>query len=133
VLGEVTPEVVQRLQSGVRLDDGPARFDSVADVGGEGANHWYRVTLREGRYREVRRIWEAVDVKVSRLKRIRFGPVTLGSTDRAGRWRDATPAERAALIALAGLPPETPPAARPGPGRARKGPWSAARPRKPGR
>jgi 23S rRNA pseudouridine2605 synthase len=133
VLGEVTAEALQRLQSGVQLDDGPARFDSVADLGGEGVNHWYRVTLREGRYREVRRMWEAVDVKVSRLKRIRFGPVTLGSSDRAGRWRDATPDERAALIALAGLPPETPPAARAAPARARKEPWAAGRPRKTGR
>ena len=133
VLGEVTPEVLQRLQSGVQLDDGPARFDSVADMGGEGVNHWYRVTLREGRYREVRRVWEAVNVKVSRLKRIRFGPVTLGSTDRAGHWRDATPDERAALIALPGLPPETPPAARSSPGRAARRPWASARPRKAGR
>jgi 23S rRNA pseudouridine2605 synthase len=132
VLGEVTPAVLQRLQSGVQLDDGPARFDSVAEMGGEGANHWYRVTLREGRYREVRRMWEAVDVRVSRLKRIRFGPVTLGSTDRAGRWRDATPEERAALVALARLPPETPPA-RSSPGRAPGRPWGAARPRKTGR
>ena len=133
VLGELTPEVLQRLQSGVQLDDGPARFDSVADMGGEGVNHWYRVTLHEGRYREVRRMWEAVDVRVSRLKRIRFGPVTLGSTDRAGRWRDATPDERAALVALAGLPPETPPAGRPAPGRAARKPWASARPRRPGR
>ena len=131
VLGEVTPAVLERLQSGVRLDDGPARFDSVADLGGEGANHWYRVTLREGRYREVRRMWDAVDVKVSRLKRIRFGPVTLGSTDRAGRWRDATAEERAALLALAGLPPEAPPPARAA-SRARQ-PWAAARPRKTSR
>ena len=131
VLGEVTPAVLERLQSGVRLDDGPARFDSVADLGGEGANHWYRVTLREGRYREVRRMWDAVEVKVSRLKRIRFGPVTLGSTDRAGRWRDATAEERAALLALAGLPPETPPPARAA-SRARQ-PWAAARPRKTSR
>ena len=133
VLGEVTPEVLQRLRSGVELDDGPARFDNVADMGGEGANHWYRVTLHEGRYREVRRMWEAVGVKVSRLKRVRFGPVTLGSTDRAGRWRDATAEERAALVALAGLPPETPPARRSAPGRAVTKPWASARPRRSGR
>lgn len=130
VLGEVTAQVLQRLQSGVELDDGPARFDSIADLGGEGANHWYRVTLHEGRYREVRRMWEAVGVKVSRLKRVRFGPVTLGSTDRAGRWRDATTDERAALVALAGLPPEGPPVGRSTPGRGARTPWAAARPRR---
>jgi 23S rRNA pseudouridine2605 synthase len=134
VLGEVTAEVLERLCSGVELDDGPARFDTVTDMGGEGANHWYRVTLHEGRYREVRRVWEAVGVKVSRLKRVRFGPVTLGSTDRAGRWREATPQERAALLALVGLPPETPaPASRPARGRVAAKPWASARPRKPGR
>ena len=113
VLGAVTPEVLQRLQAGVELDDGPARFAGITDLGGEGANHWYGVTLREGRYREVRRTWEAVGIQVSRLKRIRFGPVALTSTDRAGQWRDATTQERAALLVLAGLPPETPPAGRP--------------------
>jgi len=127
VLGTVTPEVLQRVQAGVQLDDGPARFDSVADLGGEGANHWYRVTLREGRYREVRRLWDAVGVTVSRLKRVRFGPVALGSTDRAGRWREATPQERAALLALAGLPPETPPRRRAAGGRAARPRASAPR------
>jgi len=127
VLGTVTPEVLQRVQAGVQLDDGPARFDSVTDLGGEGANHWYRVTLREGRYREVRRLWDAVGVTVSRLKRVRFGPVALGSTDRAGRWREATPQERAALLALAGLPPETPPRRRAAGGRAARPRASAPR------
>ncbi len=108
VLGSVSPEALERLRSGVELDDGPAKFDGIADLGGEGANHWYAVVLREGRYREVRRLWEAVDAKVSRLKRVRFGPVALTSRDRVGHVRDATVEERAALLALAGLPPETP-------------------------
>jgi 23S rRNA pseudouridine2605 synthase len=135
VLGAVTPETLQRLQQGVALEDGPARFDSIVDAGGEGANHWYRVTLKEGRYREVRRLWDAVGVKVSRLKRVRFGPVSLGSTDRAGRFRDATDVERRALLALAGLPPETPEPAprrgRPPPSRGRA-PYGASK-RSPGR
>jgi len=108
VLGIVGPETLDRLREGVALDDGPAKFDDIADLGGEGANHWYAVVLREGRYREVRRLWEAVDAKVSRLKRVRFGPVALTSRDRVGRVRDATAEERAALLALAGLPPEAP-------------------------
>ena len=108
VLGSVGPETLDRLREGVALDDGPAKFDDIADLGGEGANHWYAVVLREGRYREVRRLWEAVDAKVSRLKRVRFGPVALTSRDRVGRVRDATAEERAALLALAGLPPEAP-------------------------
>ncbi len=108
VLGPVSPEALERLRSGVELDDGPAKFDGIADLGGEGANHWYAVVLREGRYREVRRLWEAVDAKVSRLKRVRFGPVALTSRDRVGHVRDATAEERAGLLALAGLPPETP-------------------------
>ena len=118
VLGEVTPEALQQLQTGVELDDGPAHFADITDLGGEGANRWYGVTLREGRYREVRRMWEVVGAKVSRLKRVRFGPVALGTTDRVGRWRDATADERAALLALAGLPPETPPSTTPAKGRA---------------
>ncbi len=123
VLGGVAPATLDRLCEGVALDDGPARFDSIADLGGEGANHWYSVVLREGRYREVRRLWEAVDAKVSRLKRVRFGPVALTSRDRVGHVRDATAAERAALLELAGLPPEAP--ARP---TRRRAPGSRGRP-----
>jgi 23S rRNA pseudouridine2605 synthase len=123
VLGSVAPATLDRLCEGVALDDGPARFDSIADLGGEGANHWYSVVLREGRYREVRRLWEAVDAKVSRLKRVRFGPVALTSRDRVGHVRDATAAERAALLELAGLPPEAP--ARPA---RRRAPGSRGRP-----
>ncbi len=123
VLGSVAPATLDRLCEGVALDDGPARFDSIADLGGEGANHWYSVVLREGRYREVRRLWEAVDAKVSRLKRVRFGPVALTSRDRVGHVRDATAAERAALLELAGLPPEAP--ARP---TRRRAPGSRGRP-----
>ncbi len=77
VLGKVQADTLQRLCDGIELDDGVARFDTITDAGGEGANHWYHVTLKEGRNREVRRLWEAAGLKVSRLIRVRYGSVTL--------------------------------------------------------
>ncbi|WP_020557964.1 23S rRNA pseudouridine(2605) synthase RluB [Thiofilum flexile] len=84
VLGEVTPEMIQQLETGVELEDGQAKFDSVKEAGGEGANHWYHVILREGRNREVRRLWEAIDVTVSRLIRVRYGVISLPRYLRQG-------------------------------------------------
>ena len=78
VLGEATAEKLQQLQQGVMLEDGMAHFDRILDSGGEGANHWFHVTLKEGRNREVRRLWEAVGLKVNRLIRIRYGNIELG-------------------------------------------------------
>lgn len=88
VLGEVTPSMIERLKQGVTLEDGNARFDDVVDAGGTGANHWYHVVLREGRNREVRRMWEAVGATVSRLIRVRYGPVALPRLLPMGRCRD---------------------------------------------
>lgn len=77
ILGRIDEETKARLLEGVELEDGLARFNSLEDVGGDGANHWYRVTLSEGRNREIRRIFDAVQLSVSRLARIRFGPIGL--------------------------------------------------------
>lgn len=103
VLGNVTPEMVARLSQGVTLEDGEARFESIVDAGGQGANHWYHVVLREGRNREVRRMWEAVGAKVSRLIRVRYGPVTLPRLVRPGRTADVEGEELDALYQAVGL------------------------------
>lgn len=103
VLGEVSEVTLRQLVQGLELEDGPARFESVTPAGGEGANRWYQVVLKEGRKREVRRLWEAAGVRVSRLIRIRYGDINLGPRVFAGHWRELEPAELQALLALAGL------------------------------
>jgi 23S rRNA pseudouridine2605 synthase len=103
VLGQVTDEMLERLKEGVELEDGPAHFDNILDAGGEGANHWYQVVLREGRNREVRRLWESQGLKVSRLIRIRFGPIQLGSFPRTGQHRELDKEEVKALQKMVGL------------------------------
>lgn len=105
VLGKITDQQLQALTRGVRLDDGMANFDAIRDAGGEGANHWYHVLLREGRKREVRRLWEAVGVTVSRLIRVRYGAIALPRQLPRGGWRDATDDELQALRTLAGTKP----------------------------
>ena len=87
VFGALRPEECRRLLEGVALEDGVARFDRLEPQGAaEGANRWYRVVLREGRNREVRRLFEALGRKVSRLLRVRYGPVELPRTLRPGRY-----------------------------------------------
>jgi len=103
VLGEVTPEMLKNLEEGVQLEDGKAHFDAIRDVGGEGANHWYHVVLREGRNREVRRLWESQGVQVSRLQRVRFGPVSLPRWQKPGRWEDLDEKAIEYLLSLTGL------------------------------
>ena len=89
VQGILDEKTLERLRRGVALDDGPAAFDRIeASSGKGGTNRWYRVTLREGRNREVRRLFGAVGARVSRLVRVRYGPVTLPDDLAPGRWRE---------------------------------------------
>lgn len=104
ILGKVDEIVLNNLIEGVELEDGLAKFATIRDAGGQGANHWYHVTVHEGRNREVRRLWESQGLKVSRLIRVSFGPIALPSNLRAGRFRDLDQAETAALYAAVGLP-----------------------------
>jgi len=106
VNGRVNPEAIDRLATGVELEDGPAKFDRiVADPAGEGSNHWYRVTVKEGRNRLVRRLWESQDLQVSRLIRTRYGPVSLPRWLARGKVHELPPGETSALAASAGLAP----------------------------
>ena len=103
VLGELGPEQRQSLLNGVTLDDGPASFGMIEFIGGEGSNRWYRVTLNEGRNREVRRMFESVGLTVSRLIRTRFGDIVLPTTLRRGRWEELDPKLVSALMVQVGL------------------------------
>lgn len=121
ILGEVPEDALERLATGVELEDGPARFERVSERGGTGANRWFHVVLREGRNREVRRLWEAVGCQVSRLIRVRYGNIELGRRHYSGNWRALTDAELAGLMALAGLSAPAP--KRPRAPRASVDPW----------
>ena len=104
VLGQVSPDTLKMLETGVELDDGTAKFVTICDAGGQGANHWYHVTLKEGRNREVRRLWEAVGHKVSRLHRIRYGPVQLPRSIKPGRQEELDSSTTDLLLEFVGLP-----------------------------
>lgn len=103
IYGEVTEEMLEQLQKGVMLEDGKAHFDKITYVGGESRNAWYHVSLKEGRKREVRRLWEAVGVKVSRLIRISYGGIALDPALKAGQYRELNLNELNKLRALANL------------------------------
>lgn len=133
VNGAVTEEMVRRLVSGVELEDGPARFEDVVDAGGEGSNRWFHLVIMEGRKREVRRLWEAVGATVSRLKRVRYGPIILDSSVKVGQWRELDREERQALLRLVGLKNDRPWGSLRRPSATRRtaaaaNPWKARRP-----
>jgi len=106
VRGEVDDDMIERLKTGVMLEDGPARFTDIQQApGGEGFNHWYHCVVMEGRNREVRRLWESQGLVVSRLKRVRFGPVFMTSDLPMGRWREMSQSEVDILSEEVGLKP----------------------------
>ena len=117
VLGEVDDGTLERLQRGVRLDDGPGRFEKVwrsdgpgtddeGEGGGGAANRWFQVIVRQGRNRLVRRLWESQRCQVSRLIRVRYGPVELGRGIRSAGWRELEAHEIRELQRAVGIEPE---------------------------
>ncbi len=88
VFGEVNEAMLQTLRAGVKLEDGPAKFQKITYRGGEGRNHWFHVVLSEGRNREVRRLWESQDVQVSRLIRVRYGDLDMKRQLPLGGWTE---------------------------------------------
>ena len=107
LFGEVDVKMIDRLKEGVELEDGVARFlDVQLDEAFSGANRWATVTLAEGRNREVRRLWESQNIQVSRLKRTRFGPISLSSKLRRGQLIDADADQIKALWRCVGGEPE---------------------------
>ncbi|KND54730.1 Ribosomal large subunit pseudouridine synthase B [Candidatus Paraburkholderia kirkii] len=103
VVGQLSEAMKQKLLKGVELDDGPANFLRIQDGGGEGTNHWYHVALAEGRNREVRRMFEAAGLMVSRLIRTRHGPIVLPRGLKRGRWEELEDNQVRSLMASVGL------------------------------
>lgn len=109
LVGELSDAQREALLNGVELEDGIAGFHSLLDQGGEGTNHWYRVVLGEGRNREVRRLFEAVGSMVSRLIRVRYGPVTMSRRLKRGMFEELDDAATRALLATVGAEETVPP------------------------
>lgn len=103
VHGKPSRADIDRLRAGIRLEDGTAAFDTVKSKGGEGANRWFEVTIREGRHREVRRLWEAAGFEVSRLLRTGYGPIELPRKLKQGGYQALTPGQVRILYRAAGM------------------------------
>lgn len=103
VLGEVTPQIASALTAGVELEDGFAKFDDIKEGGGTGVNKWYHATIKEGRKREVRRMFESQTLKVSRLIRTRYGTMILPKELRTGRFIELDAKEIGKLVESVGL------------------------------
>ena len=113
ILGDVTPEMVQEMNKGVIIEDHLCRFTDIQHYGGEGVNQWYHVVLLEGRTREVRKLWESQGVKVSRLKRVRFGPLFIPSSVVKGRFNELGKTEIEKLLKLVNRESERPARSKP--------------------
>ena len=117
--GKLSTDQIARLRSGIELGDGKAQCESVVEGGGEGANRWYRIVISEGRNRVVRRLFEALGLAVSRLMRVRFGPVLLPPHLKRGQYVELPQREAHALLAALEPPPAAARARRETPGRPR--------------
>lgn len=120
IIGQLNPEQLAKLKSGIELADGAARCESIADEGGEGSNHWYRLVLKEGRNRIVRRMFESLGLTVSRLMRVRFGIVGLPTRLKRGQSSELTAAETTQLLEWLNLSPPAPASDKAAPSPAQK-------------
>ena len=103
VMGLLTPEQEQALLTGIELDDGPGKVEKLTDGGGEGSNHWYHIVIKEGRNREVRRLFEALGLTVSRLIRTRYGTIAMPPRVKRGQTLELTPDEVGSVLTAAGM------------------------------
>jgi 23S rRNA pseudouridine2605 synthase len=129
VLGTVHPAALDALRQGVRLEDGVAQFEHIEEEGGEGANRWFRVLLREGRNRIVRRLFESQNLTVSRLMRVRFGIVALPPQLKRGQFIEMAPADVEQLLAWTAAPAQPIAATLPSAASARSRPRRSSPPR----
>jgi len=104
VMGDISEEVIKNLHKGVMIDDHLCRFTDIQFFAGEGANRWYHVVLMEGRNREVRQLWESQGIRVSRLKRVRYGPIFIPSKVKRGEFYELPRDEMGLLYKAVNLP-----------------------------